>query len=129
VKMDSRRLFSVASWGFLVAAGLFALTMPRLFKNWGGGLVMTATSLVMVTLRSFLDPSSMSLGWRPRSDAGTWHGAPVAEVDKTTTCGRLLASRARREPGLRVVESRGGPPTDEATPGPFGSVWDRELDG
>jgi hypothetical protein len=61
--------------------------------------------------------------YQPRpTDAGNWLGAPVAELDKST-CGKLLASRLRREPGLHVVIRHETPRicTD--------ALYDPELDG
>ena len=59
---------------------------------------------------------------RPRqTDAGRWVEAPVAELDKSTF-GKLLASRVKREPRLRVVPSN--PP-----PASLDALYDAELDG
>jgi hypothetical protein len=66
--------------------------------------------------------------WRPsyrrrQTNAGNWLSAPIAEVDKST-CGKLLASRMRREPGLRVVVASREPP-----PACSDAFYDPELDG
>jgi hypothetical protein len=72
------------------------------------------------------DPPRPRWGRRPyepmRSDAGRWVDAPVAELDKSTI-GKLLASRASRDPGLHVVVPSNHPPacTD--------ALYDPELDG
>jgi hypothetical protein len=61
--------------------------------------------------------------YQPRpTDAGNWLEAPVAELDKST-CGKLLASRLRRQPGLHVVVRPETPRncTD--------ALYDPELDG
>ncbi len=66
---------------------------------------------------------SIGRRYRPtRTDAGRWTAAPIAEIDKST-CGKLLAGRLRRNPGLKVVVGRGpaGPPSDV--------LYDPELDG
>ncbi len=56
------------------------------------------------------------------TDAGRWVDAPVAELDKSTF-GKLLASRAGRDPGLHVVVRR-SPPEVRSD-----SLYDDELDG
>ena len=61
--------------------------------------------------------------YQPRpTDAGNWLEAPVAELDKST-CGKLLASRLRRQPSLHVVVNHETPKvcTD--------ALYDPELDG
>jgi hypothetical protein len=61
--------------------------------------------------------------YRPRNTgAGRWLEAPVAELDKSTI-GKLLASRASRDPSLHVVV--------RSTPDPVCSdaLYDAELDG
>jgi hypothetical protein len=72
------------------------------------------------------DPAPQRWGrwpYRPmRTNAGRWLEAPVAELDKSTI-GKLLASRASRDPSLHVVV--------RSTPAPICSdaLYDAELDG
>ncbi len=54
--------------------------------------------------------------------AGRWLEAPVAELDKSTV-GKLLASRASRDPSLHVVVSNTPPPVCSD------ALYDPELDG
>jgi hypothetical protein len=61
-----------------------------------------------------------------RPDAGKWLEAPVAEVDKSSTMGKLLASQMSREPGLRVVVRGREIPSEPVSLDP---LYDPEVDG
>jgi len=94
------------------SAGLVLYQVVRLARGlWGGA-------------------ADFSLARRPvLKPSGKWEGAPVAEIDKSTT-GRLLAGRVRRDPSLlRNVSLTPSPPEPGSTPPRRDGLWDRDLDG
>jgi len=99
-------------------------SVPRIMIPMGVYLLSCLVVLARLTrwgtARSF---EPRTLRYRPRpTDAGQWLDAPIAEIDKST-CGKLLASRLRRQPGLHVVVHSPGPkPCTDA-------LYDPELDG
>ena len=110
-------ILAVAVVGFWIGSRMVLCLLP-----------MCVTFLTAWIGRSASKAGEPWIGWtlrryRPRkTDAGKWVDAPIAELDKST-CGKLLASRMRREPGLHVVVRPEAPPpcTD--------ALYDPELDG
>ena len=125
------RWFAKPSW-HLDAAALAALAFALVLTRPRFLIVLTypvAIALLArygprrVGLRAWSRYRPRNTGYRPRdTGAGRWLDAPVAELDKSTV-GKLLASRASRDPGLHVVV-RSTPP-----PACSDALYDAELDG
>jgi hypothetical protein len=112
--------------GSLIAIGSAAFHRPTMRF----GLAMLGWSLCVLAAhgisRRLVARGILPLPQRVRRRRqGVWADPPVAELDKSTV-GLLLASRLRREPGLRVVAPGQG--RDWPAP-PSDGLWDRELDG
>jgi hypothetical protein len=121
-------MVTVARWlslaGLLLALG-FVLSLSRfLFLAYFSILgMMIVTETIPIGLKGWQDLVRRRRPYRPRdTGAGRWLEAPVAELDKSTV-GKLLASRASRDPGLHVVVSRNEPPVCSD------ALYDPELDG
>jgi len=85
-------------------------------------VVFTSRDGFSLNQRSWALQTSLSGNRKRNRNAGRWLGAPVAELDKSTL-GKLLTSRASRDPSRHVIVSR--------TPTPVCSdaLYDPELDG
>ena len=100
-----------------MSRGFYLVSLPIVFTIvfWNGGKAMREGIWAIANL-----PPRR---YRPRdTGAGRWLEAPVAELDKSTV-GKLLASRASRDPSLHVVVSSHRPPASTD------ALYDPELDG
>ena len=88
-----------------------------------GQIAMTAIVRPIVLVDDVRPATYVNRRYRSRdTTSGRWLEAPVAELDKSTL-GKLLTSRASRDPSLHVVVRSAHPPvcTD--------ALYDAELDG
>jgi hypothetical protein len=125
---SKNRLYIYCAWCFTffltLAGGLFGQRFLLIL----GALVHVGTTVIAWRLRpdksrGIKDVIASARRYRPRdTDAGRWLEAPVAELDKSTI-GKLLASRASRDPSLHVVVRRTPPPVSSD------ALYDAELDG
>jgi hypothetical protein len=125
--------FPVSRWVLLAVLTVYlalVLCLPGLFLPLLKLLFLVILSFAFVALVvKWNQPFYVRLdtSWRrpyqPRdTGAGRWLEAPVAELDKSTI-GKLLASRASRDPSLHVVVRNTPPPVCSD------ALYDAELDG
>ncbi len=114
---------------FLPLAWLMIMPWVFILARWGPSLLLALSfPLALITAKSvsLMWPAfgqSMSHSYRKKyTEAGRWLEAPVAELDKSTI-GKLLASRASRDPGLHVIVR--STPTPTCTD----ALYDPEIDG
>jgi hypothetical protein len=125
VKIDPQRLIRwLTIGGMVLAPGICLSFNPPLFLIFLS-ILFGAIVAECIRLGSKKAQSSVRTRerYRPRdTDAGRWLEAPVAELDKSTI-GKLLASRASRDPSLHVVVRNTPPPTCTD------ALYDPEIDG
>lgn len=122
---------------FWSALGIWTISRVLVFRGDNGvmqiiGVALSAWIIMATSARSARQqPRGDEIPPRSRrhvlKPGGDWLGAPVAEIDKSTT-GQLLAGRLRRNPEIQISHHP-APAEPVHQPPRRDALWDRELDG